>query len=264
MKWLIAVSLIIPYIFLSVALAGLLPLPWVFNQATIQKLLVTTKVYDRAVAIAIQQWQQVVKEQGHQETLFAKTVATHAAQILTKSWIEKNSSQIVADTFQTIDTGKYKPLTLDMSELKTNYLQVLKNSPVGPQIPHLETQLPDTVPLAQVSGVSDEEVKSNLLQLKLLGDRIPVILGILGSLLVLVVGVLYYSLPRSLVWRSLAIGTTLSGVIILGWAAFVQYQVLSVARIDMAMEQGSIWSGLMWILATALLEQIANGGQWRE
>lgn len=252
MRWLLALTLIIPYTILTVGIIILAPFARLFTPETVRQTFISTQIYDRIVVIAQTQWITYLPTQSKTDDLFTQTITNHIGDILTKSWVESNLNQLVDQSFETLNTGTYTPLHLEFTELKRNYLAVLKSTPVGPTIPHWEEQVPTTIPLAQLFKVPDDTLAKGLLQIKLIRDRIPVILAIFGVLMVLLLLVLYYVLPFKLAWLWHAWTLVGLGVLVLGLVAVVPVYLRSLQAAPL----GSGWRELLWLLVTALAETI--------
>jgi hypothetical protein len=244
----------------------LLPVSSVLSKENVQKNVHKIQLYDRVATIMTQQWLEFLKPQisassgEESRSFFDSFLQAHAKDIVQAEWVGEIGDQVIDEVFDVLqENGTFDDFEIDIFPIKLSFLQYVARSEAAEEISVADIQIPDSVWLSDLFGVSVVDVSMILEQLRQYLVMIKFLNWVLGVLFFVCMGVffLFFSAKVALRW---IFGSLLIGSLpLLIFPLVFKFYLLSDSFLNsVTYSQSSSWQKLVLLISLSFLEDMTN------
>ncbi len=263
MKLLVNLIISIIFIVINIFLIAISQIPETINKNTLKSTFYELKIYDQVVKIAIDGWLNN-KEFKNQNVFFKQLITKNANQIITSDWFSQNGDLIINKAFDTITKGKYFPnLQIDITEIKNNYLNLLKNSDVAEFIPNISKEIPDSISIENLINTDINDINYTLLQTKNYLNAIKITRIALIIINILIIITIIAINPRTQSLSLIGYSSIIIGLIYLIFPFVFSKFIVNKQGLEILTNNfTSIWNTLIIFILLFIIEKMSRWWSW--
>ena len=141
------------------------PISTVLTHENTKETFHTIKLYDRLVTIISSQWMAFNPIENPDDQLFESLIQDNATDIISADWVGVVGDQFIDEFFYSMKyDDAFTNFTVDLSPVKRNFISVLRQSDISNEIPKIESQIPDTIPISLLFGVDVRQINYLILE----------------------------------------------------------------------------------------------------